>query len=220
MSIHDGTTRSPGSSLLLRADRAAFRLEKLFNFTSGMVILVLMLLAVVQVLGRKVFNFPVRGYVDWVEFAMAIFAFLGIAYCQRLGGHIRMELVIGKLAGRSRWFFEIISTLVGLFIISVLMWYAYEHFLRAWQIGDSSMDIELPIWPGKLIVVIAFISLIARLLVQLAGFVRLFMYPDAEPIGIPMVPTVDEQAQHEIDIALAGEKEKVTVGSRAGAEAD
>lgn len=222
MSIDEGTEVSPRAGLLHRLDQTAFKLERLFNFTSGMVILALMLLAVVQVLGRKVFNYPVRGYVDWVEFSMAIFAFLGIAYCQRLGGHIRMELVIGQFMGRTRWILETLSTLIALFIISVLMWFAYEHFLRAWQIGDSTMDIELPIWPGKLIVVIAFISLIARLLIQLVGFIRLVLYPEAEPIGIPEIPTVESQAQHEIDVGLAGEKERVVVGprDRARAEAD
>ena len=54
------------------------------------------------------------------------------------------------------------GTLVAMLIIAILMWYGWEHFLRAWDIGDSSIDIELPIWPGKLIVVIAFISLELR----------------------------------------------------------
>ena len=94
------------------------------------------------------------------------------------------------------------------------MKYGWEHFLRAWDIGDSSIDIELPIWPGKLIVVIAFISLELRLLVQLCGFLRLVKYPDAEPIGVPMIETVDEQAQHEIDAGLAGEEEKVDITGR------
>jgi hypothetical protein len=35
------------------------------------------------------------------------------------------------------------------------------------------------------------------------------MSPDAVPIGIPLIETVDEQAQHEIDAGLAGEEEKV-----------
>ena len=52
-----------------------------------------MLLAVAQILGRKLFNLPVTGFIDWVEQAMAILL-LGIAYCQRLGGHIRMDIVI------------------------------------------------------------------------------------------------------------------------------
>ena len=90
-------------------------------------------------------------------------------------------------SGRLLWTLEVIGTLVAMLIIAILMWYGWEHFLRAWDIGDSSIDIELPIWPGKLIVVIAFISLELRLLVQLCGFLRLVRYPDADPIGVPMI---------------------------------
>lgn len=203
--------------MLASIDGMVFKVESLFNLTSAFVILALMFMAVIQVVGRKVFNVPVRGYVDWVEFAMVIFAFLSIAYTQRLGGHVRMEFFIGRFKGRLLWFLEIIGTSIALFIIVILMWYAYTHFLRAWTIGDSSMDIELPIWPSKLLVAFAFLTLIVRLLIQLAGFIRLFVHPGAIPIGVPVIETVDEQAQHEIDAGLAGEEEKVNIVGGAGA---
>ncbi|MEO0762938.1 MAG: hypothetical protein AAFZ09_14235, partial [Pseudomonadota bacterium] len=44
----------------------------------------------------------------------------------------------------------------GPFVVIVLAYYGYEHFLRAWDIGDSTIDIELPIWPSKLLVPFAF----------------------------------------------------------------
>ena len=207
----NGSQLSPGAKALAQIDELVFKIESFFNLTAAMIILALMLMAVVQVIGRKVFNFPVRGYVDWVEAAMAFFAFLSIAYTQKLGGHIRMELFIQKFEGRALWLVEVIGTLVALFIITILMYYAYNHFLRAWTIGDSSMDIELVIWPGKLVVAFAFLTLIIRLLIQLAGFVRLYFHPDAMPIGVPIIETVDEQAQHEIDAGLAGEEEKVDI---------
>jgi TRAP-type mannitol/chloroaromatic compound transport system permease small subunit len=220
MSIRDDVALPPGDRLLQRIDAGFFKVERLFNQISGLTILVLMLLAVLQVVGRKVFNVPVRGYVDWVEFSMAIFCFLSIAYCQKLGGHVRMELFIGRFTGRTLWFFEIVGTLVAMAVIAILAWYGYEHFLRAWEIGDSTMDIRLPIWPGKLLVVVAFVSLMVRLSIQLAGFVRLFLRPDAEPIGIPLIETVEQVAQHEIDVGLAGEQEKVALARGARAEAD
>jgi C4-dicarboxylate transporter DctQ subunit len=212
----DRSHLSPGARMLASVDEFVFKIESSFNLTSAFLILFLMLLAVVQVVGRKAFNLPVRGYVDWVEFAMAVFAFLSIAYTQRLGGHVRMEFIIGRFRGRLLWGLEIIGTVLALFICAVLMWYAYTHFLRAWNIGDSSIDIELPIWPGKLLVAFAFLSLNIRLLIQLAGFTRLFLNPDAEPIAVPLIESVDEQAQHEIDAGLAGEEEKVDIVSTGG----
>lgn len=211
MASMDTPALSPGAALLDRIDKAVFKVESGFNLASAIVILALMLLAVVQVVGRKAFDLPIRGYVDWVEFAMAIFAFLSIAYTQRLGGHVRMEFFIGRFSGRLLWGLEIVGTLIAMFVIAVLAWYGYTHFLRAWNIGDSSIDIQLAIWPGKLVVVIAFISLQLRLWIQLAGFIRLFLHPDAEPVAVPKIETVDEQAQHEIDAGLAGEEEKVDI---------
>jgi TRAP-type mannitol/chloroaromatic compound transport system permease small subunit len=189
------------------------------NSLAALVIMGLMFLGVVQVIGRKMFNFPVRGYVDLVEFAMVVFAFLAISYCQKFGGHVRMELIIGRMKGRTLWITEVIGTLIAIFIITVLMYYSYAHFARAWDIGDSSIDIELPIWPTKLLVPFAFAMLLVRLFIQLAGFLRLCAHPDAAPIAIPLIETVDEQAQHEIDAGLAGEEEKVVItGRKEGAD--
>ena len=98
MSSNESTERSSAVQLLSRADAQLFRMESFFNLTSAMLILFLMLLAVVQVVGRKFFNFPIPGYVDWVEMAMAIFCFLSIAYTQKLGGHVRMEFFIGRFS--------------------------------------------------------------------------------------------------------------------------
>ena len=86
---HSGATR-----FLAIADAKLFKMETAFNLTSAMLILFLMLLAVVQVVGRKFFNFPIPGYVDWVEFAMAIFCFLSIAYTQKLFCQVLMEFFI------------------------------------------------------------------------------------------------------------------------------
>ena len=220
MSDQDIAVLSPGARLLSSIDSYYFQIEKFLNLLAGIVIMGLMFLGVLQVLGRKVFNFPVRGYVDLVEFAMVVFAFLAISYCQRLGGHVRMEIIIGKFKGRTLWFIECIGILIAMYIIAVLMYYSYMHFLRAWDcsfafcIGDSSMDIELPIWPSKLLVPFAFAMLLLRFSIQLIGYFRLFLYPDAEPIAIPLIETVDEQAQHEIDTGLAGEEEKVVITSK------
>jgi len=217
MSDQDTAALSPGARLLSKIDYYYFQIERLFNFAAGIVIMGLMFLGVIQVVGRKVFNFPVRGYVDLVEFAMVVFAFLAISYCQKLGGHVRMEIIIGRFKGRTLWFFECIGILIAMYIIAVLMYYSYAHFLRSFDcsyafcVGDSSMDIELPIWPSKLLVPFAFAMLLGRFGIQLAGYFRLFLYPDAEPLAIPLIETVDEQAQHEIDAGLAGEKEKVVI---------
>jgi C4-dicarboxylate transporter DctQ subunit len=158
-----------------------------------------MFLGIAQVLGRQLFNAPISGYIDFVELSMATFAFLGVAYCQRLGGHVRMEMTIKAVKGRARWLLEALGTLVALFVVAVLAWYGYEHFLRAWQLGDSTIDAELPVWPSKLVVPIAFALLWLRLLVQLIGYLRLLRDPDLPPVAVPEVMSVEQLAAKEIE---------------------
>jgi len=94
------------------------------------------------------------------------------------------------------------------------MIYGWQHFMRAWSIGDSTMDIEIPLWPSKLIVAFAFAMLLIRLVLQLLGFIRLAIHPDTEhQIAIPKIESVDEVAQQEINAGLAGEEEKVDIAN-------
>ncbi len=200
-----GKGRSPFARLLGAADEGFFKFESVLNLIAALVILAVMFIGVFQVFGRKLINLPVPGYVDVIEFVMTVFAFLSIAYTQRLGGHVRMEIIIKRFRGRALWIVEFLGTLTVIGIVAILAWFGYEHFLRAWNIGDSTIDIEIPLWPSKLLVPVAFAILLVRLFIQLLGFLRLSADPDAEPVGIPLIETVDEQAQHEIETGLAGE---------------
>ncbi len=199
--------RSPFARLLGAADEGFFRFESALNLIAALVILAVMLIGVFQVFGRKLINLPVPGYVDIIEFVMTVFAFISIAYTQRLGGHVRMEIILKRLRGRTLWLVEAFGTMAAIGIVAILGWFGYEHFLRAWTIGDSTIDIEIPLWPSKLLIPIAFAILLVRLFIQLLGFLRLSADPDADPVGIPLIETVDEQAQHEIETGLAGESD-------------
>jgi len=182
-------------------------LEDLLNAVSATSIIVLMLLAVIQVVGRKVFNAPIFGYIDWVEQIMVLFAFIGVAYCQREGGHVRMELVITNFRHRLLWLVEVIGIVIVLFIIGILIFTSFDHFLRAYEIGDSTINAELPVWPAKLVIPIAFASLWLRLFLQLFGYFRLLLNPGSEVLEVPVIMRVAEEAKKEIQDALGEESE-------------
>ena len=192
-------------SLLSRADRTFLKLESLMNLMAGIVIFALVFLAVYNVLGRYIFNAPVPGYVDWTEQFMATFAFLGLAFCQREGGHIRMDIVVGALRGRMLWFAEFLSILFMLLLTTALIYGTWFHFDRSFDWGaplwsrDSSIDIALPLWPAKLIVPVSMGILWIRLWLQLWGFGRAFLRNDPAPVAVPLVEDAATQANREAE---------------------
>lgn len=196
------------NSLLSKWDIHVHKLEKFLNLLAGITILCLVLFTVIQILGRKFFNAPLPGFIDWVEQFMAVFALLGIAYCQRLGGHIRMDILISHFRGRLLWFSEIIGTLLLILVVSVLIYGSFYHFLRAYEHGDSSIDIALPLWPAKLLVPIALSLLLLRLLLQLWGYIRAFLHPHDTPIAVPIPLDAAEQALDEAHTVDEGTRQE------------
>ena len=190
-----------------RIDRALGRVENVFNLFAGGLVFALMLLGVAQILLRVAFDAPIFGYIDIVEVSMVGFAVLSIAFVQRVGGHVRMELVLSRLRGRALWLVEAGGALAAAFIVAVLIPYSYMHFARAYSFGDSTIDIELPTWPAKLVVPVALALLLLRLLVQCAGYLRLARHPNHAPVAVPVLQDAATQARREITLA-AGEGEQ------------
>lgn len=190
-------------SLLSRIDRTLFRLETVLALIGGLAVFSLMVMAVISVGGRNFFNRPLPGYVDWIEQAMPLIAFIGVAYCQRLGGHIRMDILIARLSGRALWTAEFVSVLVMLILMLLLVWGSWSHFDRSFDFNaplwsrDSSVDIRLPLWPAKLLAPVAFSVLSLRLTLQLWGFGRAIVTGTKEPVAVPLIEDVSTIAANE-----------------------
>lgn len=198
-------------STLSRLDRLFFRFESILNMLGGVVVFLLVFLATANVLGRWFFSLPIDGYIDWVEQAMAFMAFLGIAYTKRLGGHIRMDMLVGHLRGRLLWLVELISVLLIFLVTLVLIYGSYLHFLRAYSIGDSSLDIDLPTWPAKLVVPFALSVLALRLLLQIWAYLRALIQGGETPVAVPLIENAATVAAKEAQALLGDDGDRETV---------
>ena len=191
------------NSWLSRADCALLPLERIFALVSGLAVFSLMFLAAYSVTGRKFFNQPLSGYVDYIEAAMPVIAFMGVSYVQRFGGHIRMDMIIGKMRGRLLWAMELFTIILMLLVIAALIWGSWAHFDRSFDLTkpmwsrDSSIDIGIPMWPSKLLIPVAFGLLFVRLSLQAIGYGRALVLGLEHPVAVPLILSIEEQAMAE-----------------------
>lgn len=192
-------------SLLSQVDQKLNTVGKYLALLSGLAVFSLMILAVLSVGGRNVINQPLSGYVDWIEQAMPLIAFMGISYTQRNGGHIRMDMVVGKLSGRTLYFVELLTTVLILCLMILIVWGSWAHFSRSFDFSaplwsrDSSMDIALPLWPAKLLAPVAFSVLCLQLVVQIWGYAVAFISGTDQPVAVPLIEDVATQAANEAE---------------------
>ena len=190
-------------SLLSQLDRTLNYTERQLAIVCGLATLSLMLLATVSVAGRTFFNAPLPGYIDWIEQIMPVIAFMAISYTQRDGGHIRMDILVGRLRGRVLWLFELVTTIAILILVIALIYGSWAHFERSFDFArpmwsnDSSIDISLPLWPAKLLAPVAFSVLSLRLVLQIYAYGKAFFLNISEPIAVPLVQSAAEQAAEE-----------------------
>ena len=131
--------------------------------------------------------------------SVPLIAFMGLSYCQRDGGHIRMDLLIGRLKGRLLWIIEAFTSLLTTILISEsCLWRlaARPTFNQAWGFTE---DISLIIWPFKLMLVVMFIVLLLRLAIQIWGFGRMIFTNGATPIAVPVIEDVETQAKEKLN---------------------
>jgi len=210
----DHAPRPPaGAPLLARADWRLARLENGLNLVAAAAIFGVMAFGVAQIVSRSLSSWlhalipaipqiAIHGYIDYIEFIAVLYAVLGIAYCQRLGGHIRMEIVVANFRGRALWMMEALAVLLAVAVTVLLIAGTGDNFLNAWTKGDSSMDIKLQLWPSKLVVPLMLGVLLARLLLQLWAYLRLAADPSLAPIAVPVPETPEQAARREIEEAI------------------
>ena len=194
-------------SLLSRCDQWLHRWESRLNLLAGIIVLLIVLFSVINIIGRGFFNQPFNAYFDLMGQSVPLIAFLGISYCQREGGHIRMDLLLIRLRGRMLWLFEFISSLFSIFIITTLAYGAYLHTSRSYMLGDSTEDINLTIWPFKAVIAVMFGVLLLRLVIQSWAYLRIIIVNDNRPIAIPVPLDIEAQALQESEQVQGSEEE-------------
>ena len=135
------------------------RLTELMNSVGTGWIFVLLILVNADVVGRTLFNRPVRGVAEIVGMTIVACVFLQLAHAIREDRLTRSEIILERLTKHQQFkrTLEAGYNLLACFILAVLFVYSIPLFTNAWAIGEfvgAEGDFMAPVWPVKLITVL------------------------------------------------------------------
>lgn len=152
------------------------RPDRLARFTSafsgsierlGMAgILLMFLVNFIDVVGAKLFLWPVPGATEVIGLAQVVAIAPAIAMTLLLNRHIRVEFILMRLPRRLRAAFSAISSFFSLAIFVLIAWqsYLYGHSLRrAGEIGSTS---HLPFFPFAYLIAFSCIPVCLAFLIE------------------------------------------------------
>lgn len=136
----------------------------------GMVLLIpMMLLTAGDIIGRAVWARPIPGAVELSSYMLAVFILLGVAYTHQVKGHVRVSMLVSRLPERAGLLLDVVTTLLSLFIISILAWQGWVVGIEERTVSDM---LRVPQLPFRLLVSVAGALLCLELLIDLADSLR------------------------------------------------
>lgn len=141
---------SRGANLLRGLDSGMRQLVNASAVVSGCCLLVILLLAVADTVGRALWNAPVMGAVEISEALMAVTIFAALAYTQREGGHVIVDIFSRNYGLRFSRFVTIAALFLTFSVLAFLTWRTGITAERGWAQNEISAGyIPVPIWLAK-----------------------------------------------------------------------
>lgn len=131
----------------------------------ALALLLMMLWTVTDVVLRFLFNRPVLGSYEIVEYSMVVFVFMAFAYAQFCKAHIRVPVLLERLGPRGRSLLEAINSVIALLMGAVMTWGALLQSISQYNDHVTSSVLMIPKWPFE---VVTFIGLFAFCVAKVA----------------------------------------------------
>ena len=153
------------------------------------ILISMMLLTCADVFLRYILRRSIMGTTEVTgHYFMVAVVFLPLAYGMvTRGGHIKVDFVVSRLSLRLQRILETVGLLLSLGVYVLITWYGAVGGLHAWRTGETMVNVALPLWPGRALVVIGGSLLCGQIIVGICRNVgRCFHGEFDTPISSPI----------------------------------
>ena len=140
---------------------------------AGLFIILITIMILVQIVGRW-FDIIIPSTEDFAGFFLAAATFLALAYTFRMGGHIRITILVHLLKGKVSRFALTAALSVFILMIAYAVYYTAAFVYESWSFEELSQGyIAVPLWIpqlGMMLGLVVFpIALIDDLVLLISG---------------------------------------------------
>jgi TRAP-type transport system small permease protein len=143
--------------------------NQIFYILGGISLLALFALMTSDVLGRFLFNAPVKGATEFGEYLIVAVAFMGLAYCQYTKKNVCVDTLSVHFPKKLRHYVIIVGLLLSAVLFTIMAWetgkVAYQDFVD--KAVMSRTLVLLPIWIISFIASLGCVLLVITLVLQI-----------------------------------------------------
>ena len=155
------------SSKINKFEKFVNRLSNWLNWIGGIGLVAMLALIAADIIGAKLFKWPIPGGIEIVGFLSVIVIAFAIAQTQVVHGHIEVEFLVTRLPKTAQ---KVIASIIYLFsmaLFALLAWRSYDFGHTLQVSGEVSMTQGIPFYPFVYALAFCCIPVFLVLLVQL-----------------------------------------------------
>jgi C4-dicarboxylate transporter, DctQ subunit len=161
-------------------------------FAAGVIIFLLGFLVCADVIGRTIFNAPLKGTPEMVSMSIVIICFLLAGYSVQSGGMIYTDAVVSRFGVRGQAFALLLSAVLGILFFGIIVWGGYGLALNAVISGEYQGEgaLRVPAWPARITVLIGSALVVFSYVMHAIGALRVLITGQTEDDVISAPPKV------------------------------
>jgi TRAP-type transport system small permease protein len=153
---HAPFNRSNGQTKETMFAAAVKLLTRILVAIGAVALAAMMFLTAFDVVMRYVFNQPVKGALEMVEYLMAVLVSFSIAYCAEQKGHVTVDLIMAGFSKRVQAFFNFITNLMALVLTGLICWQSILYITDTHSSRLTSAVLLIPAYPFVAVVAVGF----------------------------------------------------------------
>ena len=131
----------------LRTPEGGVWLDRVLGAAAAVLLFCLMMITTADVIGRYIFNWPLRGAFEITELLLLTLIFAGLPLVSRADEHVTLDFIDALLGPRGRRLLRrLVDVVCGLIIVSL----AWRVWIKAGKIagyGDTTDVLRIPVGP-------------------------------------------------------------------------
>jgi TRAP-type C4-dicarboxylate transport system permease small subunit len=159
---------------------AISKLGRVFDFAidkmarlADVILIFLMLSVCADVILRYFFNRPQAWVAEISEYLLLYITFLGAAWVLKNEGHVIVDVLVAQVSPTTRLIFGIISSVIGAFVLLVVLWFGTLETLDLFKRGVHNPSVlEFPKAPLVAIIPFGSLFFMIQFLRRTFGFLR------------------------------------------------
>jgi C4-dicarboxylate transporter DctQ subunit len=113
-------------------------------------------IAFTNVVARYAFDASLTWASELTTYLFLWSVFFGAAYCFKKDAHIAINILVEKVSPSTGKFLMLISYIITLVFLCAISYYGYEYLLLVYELEETSIDLELPMWIIYLVIPVSF----------------------------------------------------------------